>query len=83
MIISSIPILRIRPCTFRVRNDNPELFMFNTFISITSDYQLDILDSCGTRIEWANLTGWDWRYDGQLSLLILVGYMNLCIYSYN
>ena len=57
MIISSIPILRIRPCTFRVRNDNPELFMFNTFISITSDYQLDILDSCGTRIEWAHGTG--------------------------
>ena len=65
---------------FRVRNDNLELFMFNTFISITSDYQLDILDSCGTRIEWASLEDTirrDWYYDGELSCLVLVGYINL------
>ena len=70
-----------------IKNDkNPELFVFGMSIYVTSDYQLVILASCGTRIAWASLENRlirDWCYDSELSFLILVGYINLCIYSYN
>ena len=79
LIISLAPILEV--ALLNIRNDNnPELFVFGTSISIISDYQLVILDSCGTRIEWASLEDTirrDWYYDGELSCLVLVGYINL------